>query len=116
MPIKFNTHLTGTHILSADFLLNTLFFYSEQQNVNELLYGMDLISSINNTFLDEILVGVVIRDNDAVVSSIWLKSKSEFLELIDPFSIDMSIWDFEENEPKRKSTISILDIYIFFLI
>jgi type IX secretion system PorP/SprF family membrane protein len=70
MPVKFNTHLTGTHILSSDFLLNTLFFYSEQQNVNELLYGMDLISSIDNTFLDEILVGVLIRDDDAIIPKI----------------------------------------------
>ena len=51
MPVKFNTHLTGTHILSSDFLLNSLFFYSVQQNVNELLYGMDLISPIDNALL-----------------------------------------------------------------
>ncbi len=31
---------------------------------------MDLISSIYNTFLDEVLVGVVIRDNDAVIPKI----------------------------------------------
>jgi len=70
MPIKFNTHLTGTHILSTGFLLNSHFFYSEQLNVNELLYGMDLIPPIDNTFLDEILVGVLIRDNDAVIPKI----------------------------------------------
>jgi type IX secretion system PorP/SprF family membrane protein len=70
MPIKFNTHLTGTHILSTGFLLNSHFFYSEQLNVNELLYGMDLIPPIDNTFLDELLVGVLIRDNDAVIPKI----------------------------------------------
>ncbi len=70
MPIKFNTHLRVTHILSSEFLLNSLFFYSEQQNINELLYGMDLISPIDNTFLDEILFGVLIRDNDAVIPKI----------------------------------------------
>ena len=31
---------------------------------------MDLISSIDNTFLDEILVGVLIRDNDAIIPKI----------------------------------------------
>jgi hypothetical protein len=31
---------------------------------------MDLIPPIDNTFLDEILVGVLIRDNDAVIPKI----------------------------------------------
>ena len=70
MPIKFNAHLTGTHILSTGFLLNSHFFYSEQLNVNELLYGMDLTPPIDNTFLDEILVGVLIRDDDAIIPKI----------------------------------------------
>ena len=70
MPVKFNTYLTSSHKLSSGFLLNAHIFYSDQQNISELLYGIDLMSPIDNNFLDEILVGIVIRDNDAMIPKI----------------------------------------------
>ena len=70
MPVKFNTYLTSSHKLSSGFLLNAHIFYSDQQNISELLYGIDLMSPIENNFLNEILVGIVIRDNDAVIPKI----------------------------------------------
>jgi type IX secretion system PorP/SprF family membrane protein len=73
-PLKFNTHIIYTHLITDKLQSRYLGFLSKQSSSQELIYGMDINYQINNSSKQDIrgMMGVYYRNKDAIIPNIGL--------------------------------------------